>query len=125
MTDQAKKMGVREVEIRVKGLPDIQVIGEITRRIEVGKDRLPSAALGYAAGGSIRTDTKDPKGTKAAEKFFELLVESNVMDDPENDWHGQLLSGQRVTLRVSLPARPLALQWYRSILQFIAGRFKR
>lgn len=119
------KIGPGDVEIRVKGLPDIQVIGEITRRIEVGKDRLPSAALGYAAGGSIRTDVKDPQGLKAAEKFFELLVEPDAMGDPESHWHEQLLSGQRVTLRVSLPARPLALQWYRSILQFIAGRFKR
>jgi len=116
-----------DIEIRLKDLPDIQITGAITQRIEAGKDRLSSPALGYAAGGSIRTDTQDPKGTKAAEMFFELLVKPNPVDDPDSHWHGQvpLLSGQRVTLRVSLPARPLAKQWYRSILQFIEGRFKR
>ena len=127
------EIGPGDIEIRVKGLPDIQVTGTITQRIEAGTDRLASAALGFAAGGSIRTDAKDPKGMKAAEKFFMLLVAPDpvVAPDPIRDrqrhWHNQipLLSGQRVTLRVSLPARPLASQWYRSILQFIEGRFKR
>jgi len=120
-------IGPGDIEIRLKDLPDIQITGVITQRIEAGKDRLASPALGFAAGGSIRTDTKDPKGTKAAEKFFELLVKPGPVDDPGSHWHGKvpLLSGQRVTLRVSLPARPLAMQWYRSILQFIEGRFKR
>ncbi len=120
-------IGDEDIEIRVKGLPDIQVAGRITRRVEVGKDRLPSAALGYAAGGSIRTDMKDPKGMKAAEKFFELLVAPDAVADAASHWDRKvpLLSGQRVILRVSLPPRPLASQWYRSILQFIEGRFKR
>lgn len=121
-------IGPGDIEIRLKDLPDLQITGMITQRIEAGKDRLSSPALGYAAGGSIRTDAKDPKGTKAAEKFFELLVKPDPVDDPdEKHWHGKvpLLSGQRVTLRVSLPARPLAMQWYRSILQFVEGRFKR
>ena len=125
--EQKDRIGPGDVEIRVKGLPDIQVTGEITRRIQVGKDILPSAALGYAAGGSIRTDVRDPKGTKAAEKFFELLVRPDAVSDPESHWNGRvpLLSGQLVTLRVTLPARPLAFQWYRSVLQFVEGRFKR
>ncbi|MBC8426351.1 efflux RND transporter periplasmic adaptor subunit, partial [bacterium] len=121
-------IGPGDIEIRLKDLPDLQITGMITQRIEAGKDRLSSPALGYAAGGSIRTDAKDPKGTKAAEKFFELLVKPDPVGDPdEKHWHGKvpLLSGQRVTLRVSLPARPLAMQWYRSILQFVEGRFKR
>ena len=125
--EQRDRIGPGDVEIRVKGLPDIQVTGTITRRIEVGKDRLASAALGYNAGGSIRTDAEDPKGMKAAEKFFELLVKPDPVSDSGSHWHNQvpLLSGQRVTLRVSLPRRPLAFQWYRSVLQFVEGRFKR
>ena len=128
--EQRHRIGPGDVEIRVKGLPDIQVTGTITRRIEVGKDRLASAALGYNAGGSIRTDTKDPEGTKASEQFFEVLVRPDPVKDtksPKSHWNGQvpLLSGQRVILRVSLPARPLAVQWYRSILQFVEKRFKR
>ena len=124
--EQRDRISPGDVEIRVKGLPDIQVTGTVTRWIEVGKDRLASAALGYNAGGSIKTDVKDPKGTKADEKFRELLVRPDPVNDRESHWDGQipLLSGQRVILRVSLPARPLVFQWYRSVLQFVEGRFK-
>jgi len=120
------QIGPGDIKIRVKALPDIQVLGRITKRVRVGTEHLPTAALGYAAGGSIRTDAKDPKGMKAAENLFEFLIDpvDPKKDYVQTDW-SKLLSGQRVIVRVSLPARPLAVQWYRSILQFIEGRFKR
>jgi len=34
-----------------------------------------------------------------------------------------LLYGQRVALRVTLPPQPLAVQWYRSLLQLVQRRF--
>ena len=116
----------RAVEIRIKGLPDPPMTGRITRIIEAGKGDLPSAALGYAAGGSVQTDPKDPKGTKARERFFEIRITPDPVDAPDSEWHGRvpLLGGQRVVVRIQMPDRPLAGQWYRSLLQLIQRRFQ-
>jgi len=121
-----RKVPWRKVEIRIKGLPDPPMVGRIQQVIAAGRDQLPSAALGYAAGGSIQTDPKDPHGQKATERFFEIRIVPDPVDDPDNEWHGQcpLLSGQRVVIRVEMPSRPLARQWYRSILQLIQRRFQ-
>lgn len=116
----------RRIEIRIKGRPDPPMTGRVVRIIEAGKENLPSASLGYAAGGSIRTDPKDPHGTKATERFFEIRIEPDPIDDPESFWHGKvpLMSGQRVVIRVEMPDQPLAKQWYRSLLQLIQRRFQ-
>jgi len=115
-----------KVDIRIKGQPDPEMTGTITRVIEAGQERLFSPALGYAAGGSIRTDPKDPKGVKAAERFFEVDVEPNRVDDPKSIWYGKvpLLIEQRVVVRVEMPPRPLIQRWYREILQLVQQRFK-
>jgi putative peptide zinc metalloprotease protein len=121
-----RKVPWRGIEIRIKGLPDPPMTGRIRQIIEAGHEQLPSAALGYAAGGSIRTDPKDPRGRKAAERFFEIRIVPDPVDDSGGAWHGRcpLLSGQRVVVRVEMPSRPLARQWYRSILQLIQRRFQ-
>jgi putative peptide zinc metalloprotease protein len=122
----------RKLTIRIKGLPDVEMTGRIIRVIEAGQDRLANPALGYAAGGSIRTDPKDPKGMKTSERFFEVEIEPQPVQDPATDrrpagvWHGRvpLLIRQRVIVRVEMPPRPLIQQWYRSILQLVQRRFQ-
>ena len=118
-----------DVQIRIKGHPDPKMTGTITRVIESGREHLFSPALGQAAGGSVRTDPKDPKGMKTAERFFEVEIEParfNDPDDPNNVWNGKmpLLVEQRVVVRVEMPPKPLAQQWYREILQLVQRRFK-
>jgi len=120
-----------EVEIRIKGQPDPNMTGTITRVIRAGQQRLFSAALGYAAGGSVRTDPKDPKGLKTTERFFEVQVKPNLVQDPSDQlqggiWDGKvpLLIDQRVVIRVEMPPKPLIVQWYRDILQLVQRRFK-
>jgi len=121
-----RKVPWRGIEIRIKGLPDPPMTGRIRQIIEAGREQLPSAALGYAAGGSIQTDPKDPRGKKATERFFEIRIVSDPVADPDSAWRGRcpLLSGQRVVVRVEMPSRPLAGQWYRSILQLVQRRFQ-
>jgi len=122
----------RELSIRIKGLPDVEMAGRITRVIEAGQDRLATPALGYAAGGTIRTDPKDPKGVKTSERFFEVEIQPQPVNDPATAgrpagvWHGRvpLLIRQRVIVRVKMPPRPLIQQWYRSILQLVQRRFQ-
>lgn len=107
----------QHVEIRVKGRPEQKLSGSITKRLRVGQERLPSAALGYRAGGSIAVSPDDEYGTKAAERFFELHVK------PDPDVPVKLMSGQRVIVRLEMPPKPLAVQWWHSFLQLIQKRF--
>ncbi|MCD4698983.1 MAG: hypothetical protein K8R91_00205 [Phycisphaerae bacterium] len=106
-----------DVEIRLKGRPDMQVSGRKLQILPAGSKRLPSAALGYAVGGSMQTAPDDPHGTKSSERFFEIHVLPGETDDVK------LLSGQRVVVRFEMPPKPLLVQWWRSLLQLIQRRF--
>jgi putative peptide zinc metalloprotease protein len=107
----------KQLEIRVKGRPDVMLTGEIEKIFPAGLEVLPSEALGYAVGGSMPTLTQDPRGTRAAEKFFEIRIR------PAPDSQVRLLSGQRVIARIEMPSKPLAAQWWRSIRQLFQRRF--
>jgi putative peptide zinc metalloprotease protein len=105
------------VAIRPKGRPDIEWDGTIEKIFPAGQEILPSQALGYAAGGSIATQTDDPSGRKSTEKFFEVWIR------PDIDSSQTLLLGQRVIARVRLQSKPLALQWWLELRQLFQRRF--
>ncbi len=106
------------VEMRIKGRPDIKLAGHIERIIPAGYEELPSAALGYAAGGATQVDLKDPSGKRTAEPFFEILV---IPDSPESR---MMRPGQTMVLRFDTPAKPLLQQGWRSLLQLFQKRFQ-
>ncbi len=108
------------VQLRVKGRPDIEFRGTITKILPAGQKRLPSPALGYLAGGSIRVDGADEQGTKAMEPFFEIHIEPT----PESVASLDLFSGQRVMVRFDLPSRPLLSQGWRTLRQLVQRRFQ-
>lgn len=106
------------VELRVRGRPTMHLVkGTIRRVLPAGQMQLPSAALGYVAGGSMRVDTQDQSGMQAAEPFFEVHI---ALDEKEAS---QLRAGQRVVARFEMPDQPLLLQWLRSVRQLIQQRF--
>ncbi|MBN2181274.1 MAG: efflux RND transporter periplasmic adaptor subunit [Sedimentisphaerales bacterium] len=105
------------VEIRVKGRPDVTLSGQIEQILPAGKEQLPYQAMGYAVGGSIPTLIDDPKGLHAAERFFEVRIK------PHFDKPDQLRSGQRVVARIQMPDRPLLFQWWSDIRQLFQRRF--
>jgi len=107
----------KQLEIRVKGRPNVMVTGEIERIFPAGQEVLPSEALGYAVGGSMPTISQDPRGTRAAENFFEIRIK------PDTDSPVRLLSGQRVIARIQMPSKSLAAQWWRSLRQLFQRRF--
>jgi len=106
----------QKVEIRIKGRPDDHLTGVVEQCLRTGQDELPSAALGYNAGGSIQTAADDARGTKAAERFFEVRIR------PADEC--PLRSGQRVVIRFDMSPKPLAVQWWRSLLQLVQRRFQ-
>lgn len=113
MADEAN----RQVEMRIKNRADLKVAGRIEDMIPAGQEYLPSAALGIAAGGSVPTAQGDDKGVKAAQRVFELKIAPAAGEVP-------LYTGQRVVVRVTMPPKPLAQQWWRSLLQLIQRRFE-
>jgi hypothetical protein len=105
-------------EVQVQGQP--RESGPFPARVEKiypsGQERLPAAALGHLAGGGTLTSSDDPNGMKAAERLFKIDL---VCDSPQL----RLLGKQRVMLRIELPPRPLAAQWWHSIQQVFQRRF--
>lgn len=106
------------VEIRVKGRPEDRLAGTKIEILPAGQKQLPSAALGYRAGGKMETAMEDPRGTKTSERFFEIRVA------PDEHASMRLLTGQRVVVRLTMPPKPLLLQWWRSLLQLVQQRFR-
>jgi len=106
------------VEIKVRGQPNIELVGRIEKIIPAGHERLPSAALGYSAGGSTQIDLEDPSGRRATEPFFEILVVPFLQEATV------VRPGQTVLLRFETPSKPLLLQGYRSLLQLFQRRFQ-
>ena len=106
------------VDIRVKGRPDIELTGRIETIIPAGQQRLPSAALGYAAGGKTQIDLEDPSGRQTSEPFFEILVA------PHLSGAARVLPGQTMVLRFETSPKPLIMQGWRSLLQLFQRRFQ-
>ncbi len=117
VADRLMSKANKSVQIRVKGRPDMQLQGTIKKIPEAGMRRLPSAALGYAVGGSMATSPDDQSGTKAAEQFFEIHI------TPDENSAVSLITGQRVIVRFETPAKPLMAQWWRSLQQLFQRRF--
>ncbi|MDP6152576.1 MAG: hypothetical protein QF785_04300 [Phycisphaeraceae bacterium] len=110
-----------EVTVRVQGRPDIEFSGTIRKVSQAGQEQLPSAALGYLAGGEVLVSTDDPQGRKAAEPFFEVHIDPDQADLKQYE----LMSGQRVVVRFKMPRKPLIVQWVRDISRMVQQRFKK
>ena len=107
------------VEMRVRGRPEVLVKGKVVKVLKAARRELPSAALGYAGGGSIAIDSEDNQGTLAEEPFFEVQIEPVIEDGSA----APLYAGQRVVARFDLPDTPLLKQWWLAIRQVIQQRF--
>lgn len=105
------------VSIRVKGRPDIELTGRIKTIIPAGHEQLPSAALGYAAGGATQTDQKDTSGRRTVEPFFEILVTPSLPKE------AVIRPGQIVVLQFETTPKSLIAQGWRTLLQLFQKRF--
>ncbi len=112
----------KEVEIRVKGRPDVTLRGRIEKIFPAGQDTLPSEALSYAAGGSTPTRPGFQQDTMAAERFFEIRIRPDIRVTSD-ERRAALLTGQRVIARVSMAPKPLLIQWYGLARQLFQRRF--
>lgn len=110
--------GNKYIEMRVKGRPGQFMKGDSFRKIPVGLDYLPSAALGYIAGGVVETKSSDSSGRQTREKFFEVQV------TPDQNDMKNLLPGQIIVIRFELKPKSLASQLWRAVKQQFQKRFR-
>ena len=118
--------GQKAVEMRIDGYPDQTFTGTVTRFFEVGLDKLPSPALGFAGGGSIAISPEDTHGLKPTERVFEIQIAPDPVRslDPYRAGPVALMAGQRVIIRFQAAPKPYLAQWWRSVLQLVQRRFK-
>jgi putative peptide zinc metalloprotease protein len=109
-----------EVRVCVRGHPELEFKGRIQDLLPAGFRRLPSAALGYAAGGAMAVALDDETGTRSVDPFFEIHV--SVPEDMVAGY--RLCGGQRVVVRFELPDRPLAVIGWRALRQLVQRRFE-
>lgn len=102
------------VQVRLAGDPDVHA-GRIGQQVPGTVARLPSAALGAAAGGPIALDPSDPDGLKTLAPVVLLDVEV-----PEA---GGERFGGRAHVRFSHGQAPIASQALRHLQQLMLGHF--
>jgi putative peptide zinc metalloprotease protein len=96
----------------------VSVPCEVEEVIEAGQRTLAHGALAYGGGGTIQTQSDDRTGRQASTKQFEVLLAA----EQGAGWRGS--PGERVALRFTLPARPLALQWADRLHKLVQSRVK-
>lgn len=104
------------VDLRVKERADLESTAEILAILPGGRKELPSAALGYPAGGETAVDTQDQRGLTPEEHVFEIRLKTDAAA-----W--RMLPGQVVVMRFSTADKPLAVQGWRALLQLLQRRF--
>ena len=109
---------IRETEIRLRGQAKTALAVSELKIIPAEQSLLPSAAMGWAAGGDVAVDVSDPSGLRAAESFFNVLAYL-PSDKSVTFFHGR--SGK---IRFELPPEPLLQQWYRKLRQLLQQRYQ-
>ena len=107
---------VQGTDVRLYGQA-AQALGvERVEYIPAERQKLPSAALGWAGGGEVATDRTDSSGRQAAEPFFEVRAHI-APGAPVPLCHGR--SGK---IRFRLAPQPLFQQWSRKLSQVLQER---
>lgn len=106
------------VDIRIDGWPDVNFQGHVRRILPMASDRLPSEALGMAAGGRVMNATDAQRPDQASQAVFEIRID--VEHDPEKPV--SLMPGQRVLVRFPLQDQTLMTQAWIYMSQLLQQR---
>ena len=110
-------------EVRFFGSAGDQLPVEGWHVVPGRQDILPSPALGWTAGGSVRVRLDDSRGQQTAEPFF--LVVAKIKRPHITDTEAQLLWQNRTgVIRFDLPWSPLLVQWARQFRQMLQERYQ-
>jgi putative peptide zinc metalloprotease protein len=100
--------------------------GQAGERLELGELKvipaaqrtLPSAALGWQAGGEMPVAMNDSKGRTASEPFFEVKAAVRASKA------ASLVHGRSGKMRFDLDPEPLLRQWLRKLYQMLQKRYQ-
>lgn len=108
------------VEMRLVSRIDDIIEGGDVRIIDAAQRELPHAALGFAGGGTFETAADDKSGRQAKRPVFEVKIDPRPETADGGRWVGA--PGERVSLRFTLPDRPLLWQWIDRLQKLLQGR---
>jgi putative peptide zinc metalloprotease protein len=109
--------GATDFEIRFSGSAAQTFEPSRVRLVPGQQDYLPSPALGWPSGGSVRLADNDRSGLRAYEPYF--LVIGYLPAESAAFWHGR--TG---LARFDAPPEPLLSQWMQDLRQLLQRRFK-
>jgi putative peptide zinc metalloprotease protein len=81
-----------------------------------GQQMLPSAALGWAAGGPIAVSSREPE--RSTEPFFEVHAQLPMSNDIA------MFHGRSGVIRFDLAPEPLLQRWVRALMQLLQKRYQ-
>ncbi|WPL19564.1 Zn-dependent protease [Thiorhodovibrio winogradskyi] len=110
--------GYTRLNLRLRGQGGVDLAVPQAQMLPHAHEELPSAALGWPAGGDIATDPEDQQGVRSREPFYLLKAQLPQTDEV------LLLEGQTGRLRILLPPQPLLLQAWRRLRQFLLQRYE-
>jgi len=113
---------IQKIELRTVGHLDQTLQSRLIQAFPSGRFTLPHPALGYAGGGSIAINPKDPKGQTTMRPQFELWLD---LPNPAPGSRSLVTAypGQRVYVRLTLERRlPLLTQWVHRLRQVFRER---
>jgi putative peptide zinc metalloprotease protein len=109
---------IRNAEVRLFGQGRRTLEAYDYTFIPYQHEELPSAALGWHAGGEIAVSVKDETGLKAAEPFFQIYAKLNKLPSVT------FLHGRSGQIRFYLNPEPLLEQWVRKFRQLLQKRYQ-
>jgi putative peptide zinc metalloprotease protein len=116
--DRLFRTTARTAEVRIPGQGGVRIAVSHVEVVQAERQNLPSAALGWQAGGEVATARSDPQGRKAAEPFFEVRADLPLSEDV------MLRHGRSGKIRFDLPPEPLLQQWWRRLMQLLQRRYQ-
>ena len=81
-------------------------------------EKLPSAALGWGAGGEVPVSEKDESGLQTTEPFFQIYADLDQIPGVA------FLHGRSGNIRFNLHPEPLLGQWFRKFRQLFQKRYQ-
>jgi putative peptide zinc metalloprotease protein len=111
---------IAKAEVRLRGQAGTDLPVSKVEVLPADQRLLPSAALGWLAGGEVALDMSDPRGRTTREPFF--VVQAEIASHPGAI---QLLHGRSGRIRFEFGAEPLLQQWLRKLQQLIQKRYQR
>ena len=107
------------VEMRLYSDINGVIEGTNVREPAAGRKELASAALSFAGGGQIETESDDRTGQVAKRPTFTVYIDP-APGETGSAWAGAV--GQRVKVRFELPDKPLLVQWADRLARTMQGR---